>query len=188
MRAAGAIVRGVTAPGPGRTSLAAVAVHHRTMRRALAIIVAAGLSGCHINYVDPVRPSLAVIAVTVAPDPLRLLVTCPAGNTNCFGSLDATVTITESGGLGGRVEYVDVTVYNIIHARTDSQIRLDANYLRTAAGTDRIEANGRLALRPTIQGYPFPVGQPPQLEFVLDVRFVDDKGNVIDTNRRVPLQ
>ena len=72
------------------------------MRTALAIVSAAALTGCHINYVDPVQPTLAVITVTVAPDPLRLLITCPPGNTNCFGSLDATVTITESGGLGGR--------------------------------------------------------------------------------------
>ena len=157
------------------------------MRTALAIIAAAALTGCHINYVDPVRPTLAVITVTVAPDPLRLLVTCPPGNTNCFGSLDATVTIAESGGLGGRVEYVDVTVYNVIHARNDSQIRLGADYLRANAGTDRIEGNGRLALRPTIQGYPFPVGQPPQLEFVLGVRFIDDRGNVVETTRRIPL-
>ena len=157
------------------------------MRTALAIVSAAALTGCHINYVDPVRPTLAVITVTVAPDPLRLLVTCPPGDTNCFGSLDATVTIAESGGLGGRVEFVDITVYNVIHARNDSQIRLDAAYLRATAGTDRIEANGSLAMRPTIQGYPFPVGQPPQLEFVIAVRFVDDRENVIDTNRRVPL-
>jgi hypothetical protein len=157
------------------------------MRTALAIIALAALTACRIHYEDPVQPTLSVIAVTVAPDPLRLLVTCPPGNTNCFGSLDATVTITEGGGLGGRVEYVDVTVYNIIFARNDSQIRLDANYLRANAGTDRIEANGRLALRPVIQGYPFPVGQQPQLEFILAVRFVDDRGNVVETNRRVPL-
>jgi hypothetical protein len=157
------------------------------MRTALAIIAAATLTGCHINYVDPVQPTLAVITVTVAPDPLRLLVTCPPGNTNCFGSLDATVTITESGGLGGRVEYVDVTIYNVIFARNDSQIRLDPTWLRANAGTDRIAANGHMALRPVIEGYPFPVGQQPQLEFVIAVRFIDDRGNVVETNRRIPL-
>lgn len=157
------------------------------MRTAFAIIALAALTGCRVHYEDPVRPTLAVVTIAVAPDPLRLLVTCPAGNTNCFGSLDATVTIAESGGLGGRVEYIDVTVYNVILARNDSQIRLDATYLRANAGTDRIEANGRLALRPVIQGYPFPVGQQPQLEFVLDVRFVDDRANVVETNRRIPL-
>ena len=157
------------------------------MKTVFAIIAAAALTGCHINYVDPVQPTLAVINVTVAPDPLKLLVTCPAGNTNCFGSLDATLTIVESGGLGGRVEFVDVTVYNVILAKNDSQTRLGSDWLKANAGTDRIEANGRLPLRFVVQGYPFPVGQQPQLEFVLAVRFIDDRNNVVDTNRRVPL-
>ena len=158
------------------------------MRTALAIIAAAAAStACHINYVDPVQPTLAVITVTVAPDPLRLLVTCPPGNTNCFGSLDATITVAESGGLGGRVEFLDIKVYNVIHARNDSETRLGADWLRQQAGTDRIEANGRMPLRFVVEGYPFPVGSQPQLEFVLGVRFIDDRGNVVETNRRVPL-
>ena len=157
------------------------------MKTALALIAVAALTGCRIHYEDPVQPTNAVIAVTVAPDPLRLLVTCPPGNTNCFGSLDATVTIAESGGLGGRVEYVDVTLYNVIAARNDSQVRLGADYLRAQAGTDRIEGNGRMALRAVVEGYPFPVNQRPQLEIVLGVRFVDDMANVVETTRRVPL-
>ena len=157
------------------------------MRLALAVIALAAFAGCHVHYVDPVQPTLSVITLTVAPDPLRLLVTCPPGDTNCFGSLDATVTINEGGGLGGRVEFVDVTVYDVVLARNQSQIRLDAAYLRANAGTDRIEGNGRLALRPLIQGYPFPVGHQPTLEFVIAVRFVDDRGNVVETTRRVPL-
>jgi hypothetical protein len=159
------------------------------MRRLLAILaMGMAAAGCKIHYADPVQPTLAVIAVTVAPDPLRLLVTCPAGNTNCFGSLDATVTISESGGLGGRVEYVDVTLYNVTMARNDSQVRLGSDYLRANAGTDRIEANGRLALRPVVQGYPFPAGAPrPELEIVFGVRFIDDRQNVVETTKRVPL-
>ena len=157
------------------------------MKLTLAVLALAAFAGCHVHYVDPVQPTLSVITLTVAPDPLRLLVTCPPGNTNCFGSLDATVAINEGGGLGGRVEFVDVTVYDVILARNQSQIRLDPAYLRANAGTDRIEANGHLALRPVIQGYPFPVGHQPTLEFVIAVRFVDDRGNVVETNRRVPL-
>ena len=151
------------------------------------IILALAFAGCHVHYEDPVQPTLSVIAVTVAPDPLRLLVTCPAGNTNCFGSLDATVTVTESGGLGGRLEFVDVTVYNVIAARNDSQSRLDSAWLRTNAGTDRVEASGRLPLRFVIQGYPFPVGHQPTLEFVIAVRFIDDRGHTVETTKRVPL-
>jgi hypothetical protein len=157
------------------------------MRTRFAIIALAALTGCQVHYQDPIQPTLAVITVTVAPDPLRLLVVCPPGDTNCFGSLDATLTIAESGGLGGRVEYVDVTVYNVILARNDSQTRLDSNWLKANAGTDRIDASGRLPLRFVIQGYPFPVGQQPQLEFVIGVRFIDDRNNVVETTRRIPL-
>jgi len=157
------------------------------MKLAVALIAAFALAGCHIHYVDPVQPTESLITVTVAPDPLRLLVTCPAGNPNCFGSLDATVSIVESGGVGGRVEFVDVVVYDVILARNQSEIRLPPEYLRANAGTDRIEANGRMALRPVINGYPFPVGRQPTLEFVITVRFVDDKGHTIDTAKRVPL-
>lgn len=158
------------------------------MRIALAVIALVAVTGCRVHYEDPVIATTAVVTVTVAPDPLRLLVTCPPGSTNCFGSLDATVTLTESGGLGGRVEHVDLSLYNVILARNESQIRLGADWLRQQAGTDRIEANGRLAVRPVIEGYPFPAGQPrPQLEIVLAVRFVDDRGNILEPSRRVPL-
>jgi hypothetical protein len=157
------------------------------MKLAVALIAGLALTGCHIHYVDPVQPTESLITVTVTPDPLRLLVTCPTGNPNCFGSLDATVSIVESGGVGGRVEYVDVVVYDVVLARNQSEIRLPPEYLRANAGTDRIEANGRMALRPVIQGYPFPAGHQPQLEFVITVRFTDDKGHTTDTTKRVPL-
>ena len=141
-----------------------------------------------MHYEDPVQVEAAVVNITVAPEPLRLLVVCPPGNSNCFGSLDATVALVESAGLGGRVEYVDVTLYNVITAKNDSQIRLGADWFQAQAGTNRVEAMGRLAVRPVIQGYPFPVGQQPQLEIVFAARFLDDKGNVLEPTKRVPLQ
>jgi hypothetical protein len=157
------------------------------MRTTLALIALAALTGCRVHYEDPVQPTNAVIAIAVAPDPLRLLVTCPPGNTNCFGSLDATVTVQETGGLGGRVEFVDVILYNVVEARNESHVRLGTDYLRANAGTDRIEGNGRLALRAVVEGYPFPVGQRPQIEFVIGVRFLDDMAHVVEQVRRVPL-
>ena len=106
------------------------------MRTSLFILLAAALSaGCKIHYEDPPQIPAASVAITVAPDPLRLLVTCPPGNSNCFGSLDATVALVESAGLGGRVEYVDVSLYNVIAARNDSQVRLGADWFQAQAGT-----------------------------------------------------
>jgi hypothetical protein len=159
------------------------------MRTPLAIIaLAAAVTGCRVHYEDPVRVDASVVTLAVAPDPLRLLVTCPPGNTNCFGSLDATVTVAEGAGLGGRIEFVDVILYNVTMARNDSFIRLGADWLRQQVGTDRVEAGGRLAMRPVIEGYPFPAGQPrPQLEIRLGVRFLDDRGNEHNVTKWVPL-
>ena len=159
------------------------------MRTPLAIIaVAAAVFGCRVHYEDPVVVTAANVTISVAPDPLRLLVACPPGNSNCFGSLDATVTVTESAGLGGRIEFVDVILYNVTAAKNDSFIRLGGDWLRQQAGTDRVEAGSRLAVRPVIEGYPFPAGQPrPQLEVRLGVRFVDDRANVHNVTKWVPL-
>ena len=149
------------------------------MRPAFFLVLAVAVAGCHVHYEDPPQVDASVVTLNVAPDPLRLLVACPPGNTNCFGSLDATVTVAESAGLGGKIEFVDVILYNVTAAKNDSFVRLGSDWLRQQAGTDRVEANGRLALRPVIEGYPFPANQPrPQLEIRLGVRFTDDKGNV----------
>ena len=160
------------------------------MRTTLFILLAAALvTGCRIHYEDPPVVEASVVTLTVAPDPLRMLVTCPPGNTNCFASLDATVTVAETAGLGGRIEFVDVILYNIVTTRNDSFVRLGGDWLRQQAGTDRVEAMGRLAVRPVIEGYPFPANQPrPQLEIRLGVRFNDDKGNVHNVTKWTVLQ
>ena len=88
------------------------------MRTPLFILLAAALAtGCQIHYEDPPQIEESIVTLSVAPDPLRMLITCPPGNTNCFASLDATVTVTESAGLGGRIEFVDVILYNIVTAK-----------------------------------------------------------------------
>jgi hypothetical protein len=159
------------------------------MRPALLLPLALAAGGCHISYEDPVQVQASVVTLSVAPDPLRLLVTCPPGNPNCFASLDATVTVSESAGLGGRIEFVGVALYNVATARTESYVQLNADWLRAHAGTDRVEAKGRLAVRPVVEGYPYPAGQPrPQLQINLLVKFVDDRGNTLEVTKAVPLQ
>jgi hypothetical protein len=159
------------------------------MRTSLFILLAAALAaGCQIHYEDTPQVEESIVTLSVVPDPLRMLIACPPANSNCFASLDATVTVTESAGLGGKIEFVDVILYNIVTAKNDSFVRLGADWLQQQAGTNRVEANGRLAVRPVIEGYPFPVGQQPQLEIRLGVRFTDDKGTVHNVTKWLPLQ
>lgn len=157
--------------------------------RVLALSVAALVVGaCHIQYTDGPEGDIAHIALTVAPDPLRMLVVCPPGSALCFGSLDATVTIVESNGVGGRIESLDITLYNVTTARNETEIKLGPDWLRAQVGTDRIAANGAVAVRPIVEGYPFQAGVPrPQLEFLLAVSVTDDRGNAVRQTSRVPL-
>ena len=158
------------------------------MRPALLLALALAVGGCRVHYEDPVQVNASVVTINVVPDPLRLLVTCPPGNTNCFGSLDATVSVVESAGLGGKIEFVGVALYNVTAARTDSYVELRTDWLRANAGTDRVEANGRLSVRPVVEGYPFPAGQPrPELQIRFFVKFIDDRGNIHEVPKSVPL-
>ena len=160
------------------------------MRTTLFILLAAAaVTGCRVHYEDPPQVDESIVTLSVVPDPLRMLVTCPPGNSNCFASLDATVTVSETAGLGGRIDFVDVILYNVVTTRNDSFVRLGADWLQQQAGTNRVEALGRLAVRPVIEGYPFPASQPrPQLEIRLGVRFTDDRGNEHNVTKWMPLQ
>ena len=98
------------------------------------------------------------------------------------------MSVVESAGLGGRIEFVGVALFNVTADRTDSYVQLGADWFRAQAGTDRVEANGRLAVRPVVEGYPFPAGQPrPQLQIRFFLKFVDDRGNIHEVPKTVPL-
>ncbi|HET7745925.1 MAG TPA: hypothetical protein VFM29_01410 [Vicinamibacteria bacterium] len=161
------------------------------MRKTLfsLLVLVLALPGCQIREGDdgPTAPSSADLTITVVPNPLRLLVTCPPGNAYCFGSLDATVTLQETAGVGGRVEYCDVAIRNVTLSRTETTVRLAAEWFRAQAGTDRIEANGRLSVRPVVEGYPWLAGARPVIEILLDLQFQDDRGNTVRESLRVPV-
>jgi hypothetical protein len=157
-----------------------------------ALVATVLATGCRIQDGGddgPTAPGAAQITISVSPSPLRFLVVCPPGGSQCFGSLDATVTIAETAGVGGRVDYIDVTLFDAATQRTLSTVRLGSDWLRSQAGTDRIEAGRSLAVRPIVQGYPFPSAEPrPRFEVLMEVGFVDDRGNTLRQGGRFPLE
>src|SRR3954467_13373207 len=80
-----------------------------------ALVLAAVLPGCEYFEKGPTTPAAspspgtAALSISVAPDPLKILWVCPASDTSCYGSLDSTVTVTETAGVGSRVDSVDFT-------------------------------------------------------------------------------
>jgi hypothetical protein len=152
------------------------------MRRALPLLVLSlGLVACEER--TPVASS-ASVSITVTPTPVPVRLACPAlvpgqpPPPNCFISLDPTITITETAGVGGRLDSIDVTVRDLATGQDQTRLTLDRTWIVGQAGTDRVEPFGSIAFRPVVTDYPIPYGRP-NLAVILSVRFVDDKGNVL---------
>jgi hypothetical protein len=166
------------------------------VRRTLAVVVlVVALSpGCQYFEKTPSTPTpspsptSAALTITVAPDPLKILWVCPAVDTNCYGSLDSTVTVSETAGVGGRVDSVDFVVRDATLGIALTQLSLSADEIKTRAGSNRLEAMGKLAVRPIVEGYPLAKTTPrPQIAIDVSVQVTDDKGNVVKQTKRVPV-
>jgi hypothetical protein len=165
---------------------------NRALRVLAVLAVAIALPGCEyfekkLTGPEP-SPGAAVLEITVAPDPLKILWVCPVVDTNCYGTLDSTVTVSETAGVGGRMDSVEFTVRDAVLGVSLTQFRLNAEEIQAKAGTNRIEPMGRLAVRPIVEGYPVRNNIPrPQLNIDVAVQVTDDKGNVVTKTKRVPV-
>ena len=151
----------------------------------LPVVVLTVLPACDVF--DPDKAS-ASIAITVDPNPVVIRVACLASVPPpefCQASLDPTITIAETGGVGGKVENIDLIVRNTASGTEEGRLALDSAWVREQAGTDRIEARGRLAFRPIVSGYRIRNGTASALVFTISVRFLDDNGHTIEQSRQV---
>ena len=159
-----------------------------------AVAIAAALPACEYFDKGPTTPAAspsagtAALSIAVAPDPLKILWVCPIADTYCYGSLDSTVTVTETAGVGGRVDNVDFTVRDALLGIELTTLHLSSEDIKAKAGTNRIEAMGKLAVRPIVEGYPVKKDIPrPSLNIDISVQVTDDKGNVVKQTKRVPV-
>jgi hypothetical protein len=162
------------------------------LRGAVAVAALLGLApGCeYVSKTTPPAPAGAEIAIAVAPDPLRVLWVCPPSDINyCYGSMDSTVTVSETAGVGARMDSVDFVVRDSVLGVDLTKLHLGSADIKAKAGTDRLEPLGRLAVRPIIEGYQVPSKQPrPKITIDITVQVTDDKGNVVKQTKRVPVE
>ncbi|HEY7508631.1 MAG TPA: hypothetical protein VIG50_00175 [Vicinamibacteria bacterium] len=150
-----------------------------------AALALAGLAACDV--LEPTKKS-AAITITVDPNPVVIRVACLASTPPpefCLASLDPTITVAETGGVGGRLENIDLIVRNTATGVEEGRLALDSAWVRSQAGTDRIEAGGRIAFRPVVSGYRVRNGVVPSLVFTIAVRFLDDNGHTIEQSQQV---
>jgi hypothetical protein len=165
----------------------------RTIARRLAAVASVALlAGCTLD--SPVAPprdppaASATIEIVVAPEPLRILWVCPAGQAFCFGSLDSVLTLRETAGIGVRLDKLDMVARESLTSTLVGELHFTGQEIAQRAGTQRIEARGSLAVRPVVEGWAFPSNLPkPTLNVDVTVEGTDDRGNAIRQTRRVPV-
>jgi hypothetical protein len=166
--------------------------------RAVVVLLALAASwaapGCEFFDKSPTKPAAspspttAALTITVAPDPLKILWVCPAVDTNCYGSLDSVITVSETAGVGGRVDKVDFVVRDATLNVVLTQLSLSSADIQSRAGTNRIGPMGQLAVRPIVEGYPLPKNVPrPTIAIDVSVQVTDDQGHVVTQTKRVPV-
>ena len=160
-----------------------------TTRIALLAALAAVLGGCALtDTTEPDDPEGGALEIVVAPDPLRLLWVCPAGNSFCFGSLDSTLTIKETAGVAVRLDKLDLVAKEALTSATVGELHFDGDEIATRAGTNQIAAGGSLAVRPVVEGWAYPANLPkPTLNVDISVEATDDNGNEVKATKRVPV-
>lgn len=147
-------------------------------RLSLALLGTAGLLvGC--EQAKGPAPQ-ALLAVDVGPKPIQAPLACPApppSTLPCILTLAPTVTITESGGVGAKLQALDVSLTNLA-SNEKFQYTITGDAVKAQAGTDRIEAGKTLVFQVQV-AYPVPCCSPPRLSAVFGFRFQDDKGNAL---------
>lgn len=131
---------------------------------------------------SPPPPTSAKIELTIAPSPVPVKVVCPAPTNPafCLASLSPTVTVSETAGVGGRINSVEVTLRDMTLGRDATKVTLGADWVARQAGTNRLEAKAAIAFQPVVADYPIPAAGPrPSMRIILGVQFIDDKSNTL---------
>ena len=162
-----------------------------TKLSALALLGTLALSGCASG---PPEPTEAELAISVSPLPLIVRWACPLHAptdpppTQCFLSMDPVISIKESGGVGGNIVTIHVSVRDAATSAELVGVTLDRAWVTANAGTDRIDARTTLAFRAVINNYPLPFSVRPNLTLVIGARVVDDKGNELTPGFRADIR
>lgn len=129
----------------------------------------------------------AVVGLSASPNPLRLTACTPLLCSSEHRFLaTGDVTVTESAGVGGRVDLIRATLRRDATNATLADAEFDAANVNSHAGSTRLSASGRLVI--TNIGVALvtdPGAQAMTLTFTVQV--TDDRGNRVTQTLAVPV-
>jgi hypothetical protein len=148
------------------------------------MLVAGVLLGPGCSSGTPTIPDVtrAAITISVAPNPV-------VGTQNTLtGAVTAqyTVTITETAGLGGEVQFVSSTVYDPTTGQQMALTYYDGADLTVYVGSKRVEPLGTLVVPQTVSYTLNDLSVPANLS--VSVQMKDDRENLVHTSLLVKIE
>jgi hypothetical protein len=138
--------------------------------------------GCGSN--NPTIPDISRAAMAISVDPNPIV--AAQNPTTLVVTATFTITLTETAGLGGEVQFITAAVYG---ASTGSQVALnyyDSTDLVVYQGTKRIEPNGTLSLDQSVTYTLADASKAADL--VVSAQFKDDRTNLVFASLLVKIQ
>lgn len=157
---------------------------------ALALLATFALTGCSNGTPEP---DAAELTIAVSPVPLVVAWACPVHAptdpppTQCFLTMNPTISIKESAGVGGNIVSIHVSVRDAPSSTELVGVTLDRAWVVANAGTDRINPNATLSFQVVVTNYPLRYSARPNLTLVIGARVVDDKGNELTPGFRADI-
>ncbi|HWX25047.1 MAG TPA: hypothetical protein VN083_08400 [Vicinamibacteria bacterium] len=164
------------------------ALDRRFARRALwtggILLLPLALAGCNNNNTTSSTAAFAALTLTVAPNPII------AKNTINPGVFDFdiqwTVTITETAGVGGDLNFVSATLFDPSTGIEIGRTSLDSSDLLVLAGANHLNPKGTLTVNQNLSYRLASRGRAALLSVTAEMR--DTNKNLLDPSILVQVQ
>jgi hypothetical protein len=149
----------------------------------------AGVSSAPTSASAPVQPAHGAVQLAVAPDPvLSAVIAAAAGDLSVEHQAAWTLTITETAGIGGTLNFLNVTLRDQetgAVADPGGEASLGAADIAALAGTARLAPHGTLTL-PGQLVYALPDGSVGG-RLAMTLQITDDTGQLVTSSVSVPV-
>jgi hypothetical protein len=125
----------------------------------------------------------ANISASIAPNPMSAQ---PSGDAQFPWRVDFEVTVRETAGLGGNVNFINVILQNPATGGETQALNYGSGEISSRAGTNHIDARGSLTVPIAIR-YVLP-GGARRAVIIAEIRFTDDRRNTLNVTAQANVQ
>jgi hypothetical protein len=152
---------------------------------AVALAAASGGSDSSTTPSTPSTPSAtqARIEASIAPNPINAQA---SGNAEFPWRIDFEVIIRETAGIGGNIDFINTTLRNVATGAETRAVNFGADEIVGRAGTNNVNGGGSLTV-PLALRYRLSGGARAAV-LIAEIRFTDNRGNVITTVAQANIQ